>query len=317
MRAMVLPKFGGPELFQLQDVPKPSPGPGEILVKVIASGVNPVDAKLRAGGYRLKIDTPAILGYDASGIIESVGAGVPEFKPGDEVYYSPELQGNNRGTYAEYNVVKASIAAKKPKGLSFEEAAAIPLAGGTAWEAVIRRINIRLGETILINGASGGVGSFALQFAKAAGAKVIASASAKNHQLLNELGADIIIDYSKENIPEAALRETNGAGVDAAFDIQGENIISRCLVGIRPFGRAASILPPQGDLTLLYLKNITLHGVFLIRERRRLEEMALLFERKIVKPVIEILPLEKVSQAHERIDSGHGRGKIVLKIAEN
>ncbi len=280
MRAMVLPKFGDKDLFELREVEKPLVGINDVLVKIIASGVNPVDAKIRASGYWGKSDLPIILGYDAAGIIEEVGKGVTDFKPGDEIYYTPKLKDNPVGTYAEYNSVAASIIAKKPENLSFEEAAAIPLAGGTAWEAIIRRIKITVGETILIHGAAGGVGTFAVQFAKAAGAKVIATASPENHQALRELGADIIIDYHKKDAAETALEETGRKGVDAAFDIQGDEIVSRCLPGIRPFGRIACILPPKGDLTLLYRNNITLHGVFITRDKKRLEEMKKVFERR-------------------------------------
>ncbi len=316
MKAMIIPKFGNADVFESKDIETPGKiGSNQALVKIKASGTNPVDAKLRANGSWANLNPPVVLGYDASGVIEKIGENVSDFNKGDEVYYTPEIHGNQLGTYAEFNIVDATIISKKPKGISFEEASAIPLAGGTAWEAVIRRISIRPGESILIHGAAGGVGSFAVQFAKAAGAVVIATASPKNHNLLKELGADLILDYHSEDVNRAALDFTDGKGVDAAFDIQGENIISRCLPVIKPFGRAASILPPKGDLTILYRNNITLYGVFLTRESKRLEEMKPLFERKLVKPIIDqVLPLYEVSKAHKRLDSGHGRGKIVLKI---
>ena len=317
MRAMVLPKFGERNLFELREVEIPEIGVNDVLVKIIASAVNPVDAKIRACGYFGKSNLPIILGYDAAGIIEKVGDGVIDFKPGDEVYYTPKLKDNPVGTYAEYNSIGASIVAVKPKNLSFEESAAIPLAGGTAWDAIVRRLKIQVGETILIHGAAGGVGTYAVQFAKALGAKVIATASPNNHQVLHELGADIVIDYHEKDAAEVALKETGGKGVDAAFDIYGEEIVSRCLPGIRPFGRVACILPPKGDLTLLYRNNITLHGIFITREKKRLEEMRKVFERGLVKPVIDkILPMEEVSKAHERMESHHGLGKIVLRVAE-
>jgi NADPH2:quinone reductase len=175
---------------------------------------------------------------------------------------------------------------------------------------------MHVGETILIHGAAGGVGTFAVQFAKAAGAKIIATASPQNHRVLRELGADILIDYHVKNAAEAALEATEGKGVDAAFDIQGDDIVSRCLPGIRPFGRIACILPPKGDLTLLYRNNITLHGVFITQEKKRLDEMRKVFERGFAKPVIDkILPFEDVAKAHERMESHHGLGKIVLRVA--
>lgn len=318
MRAVVLTEFGGPQCLELREVDQPSPGVGELLVRVIASGTNPVDAKIRASGQWAKLQPPVVIGYDAAGIVEAVGMGVIDFRAGDEVYYTPEIFANPHGTYAEYNLVSASIVARKPAKLSFEEAAAIPLAGGTAWEAVIRRLQLRPGETVLIQGASGGVGSFAVQFAKAAGARVLATASSRNQQFLKDLGADVAIDYERDNTGEIAWRETKGLGVDAAFDIEGKDLVARSLPVLRAFGRVACILPPQGNLSLLYTNNVTLHGVFLTRERKRLEEMAPLFEHGQVRAIIDqILPLDQVRKAHERLDTGHGRGKIVLRIASN
>lgn len=315
MRAMVLPEFGAADLLELREVERPAPGPGEVLVRVNASGTNPVDTKLRANGTWAQLEPPVILGYDVAGVVEEVGPGVTDFAPGDEVYYTPEIFGNQQGSYAEYNVAAAEIVARKPRGLSFVEAAAIPLAGGTAWEAVIRRLQPRPGETVLIHGAAGGVGSFAVQFAKAAGARVLATAGTDNQNTLRDLGADVAIDYTQQDAAEVALEETDGVGVDAAFDVAGENRVARCLPGIRPFGRIACILPPQGDLTSLYLNNITLHGVFLSRERDRLDEMRPVFERGEARPLVDsVLPLDRVAQAHERLETGHGRGKVVLEV---
>jgi NADPH:quinone reductase len=315
MHAMVLPRFGGPDLFEAREVERPSPGPGEVLVRVVATAVNPVDAKLRADGRRMALQPPVILGYDVAGVVEEIGPGVSAFRPGDEVYYTPEIFGNQRGSYAEFNAAPAAIVARKPAGLSFEEACAIPLAGGTAWEAIVRRLAIRPGETVLIHGAAGGVGTFAVQFAKAAGARVLATASAPNHGTLRELGADIAIDYRGQDAVEVALADTGGRGVDAAFDIQGDRLVARCLPAVRPFGRVACVLAPQGGLDLLYQKNIALHGVFLTREGARLEEMRPLFERGQARAVIDqVLRLEQVGEAHARLDTGHGRGKVVLRV---
>jgi NADPH:quinone reductase len=315
MKAVVLSHFGGPEALELRDISRPEPRAGELLVRVMAAGTNPVDAKLRANGSWARLEPPVVIGYDASGIVEAVCPGVTDFAPGDEVYYTPEIFGNPDGSYAEYERVPAAIVARKPRGLSFVEAASIPLAGGTAWEAVIRRLCVRPGETILIHGAAGGVGSFAVQFAKAAGACVLASASPHNHDYLRELGADVVFDYHTTDAADVALEHTGGRGVDAVFDIEGANRVARSLPGVRPFGRVACVLPPQGDLSALYVNNITLHGVFLTRERRRLEDMAPLFERRQVRTVVEqVLPLERAGEAHRRLDSGHGRGKVVLQV---
>lgn len=314
MRAMVMTDFGGPEVFELRDVPKPAPGIGELLVRVIAAGTNPVDAKVRAGGSWAGITPPAILGYDASGVVEAVGLGVTEFKPGDDVFYTAEVFGNQEGTYAEYNVVPAAIVAKKPPSLSHFEAAAVPLAGGTAWEGIVRRIKLRVGETILIHGGAGGVGSFAVQFAKASGARVLATAGPENQETLRDLETDVPIDYRNSDVFEVVRKATAGRGVDAVFDTAGGDLLAHSIPVTRPFGRLATILGPSGDFTQAYLRNHTIHGVFLIRERARLEEMTPVLAR--VRPLIdEVLPLEKVAEAHRRMESGHGRGKIVLQVA--
>ena len=314
MRAVVLKGFGGLEMLEERDLPVPEPGPGEVLVRNLAVAVNPVDAKIRAAGRWAGVEPPFVLGYDAAGVVAKVGPGVKDLKEGDEVYYTPEIFGNPHGTYAEYTPVPAGIVAKKPKNLSFAEAAAIPLAGGTAWEAVVRRLAGRPGETVLVMGGAGGVGSFAVQFAKAAGAYVIATASAENLPVLKELGADLALDY-RGPWAEEVLKATEGQGVDAAFETAGESLVERVIPVVRPFGRIATILPPQGNLSGLYTKNQTLYGVFLTRERKRLLEMRPLFERGLARPLIaEVLPfsLENLRKAHARMDSGHGRGKIVL-----
>ncbi|PWC86373.1 zinc-binding dehydrogenase [Azospirillum sp. TSO5] len=314
MRAMVISRFGGPDVFELQDRPRPVAGPGELLVRVVASGTNPVDAKIRQAGSWAGIPFPAVLGYDVSGVVEGVGPGVTGFKAGDEVFYTPEIFGNPNGSYADYTVAAASIVAHKPPSLSHVEAAGIPLAGGTAWEAIVRRLAVRPGETVLIHGGAGGVGSFAIQFAKAAGARVLATASKANHEAMRDLGADVTLDYRDTDVMDQILREAGGAGVDASFDTAGGNVPMSTQV-TRPFGRIATILPPTGDLDALYVKNQTLYGTFLTREGARLREMAPLFERGQARVIVDaVLPLEQVGKAHERLDSGHGRGKIILQV---
>lgn len=315
MRAIVLPRFGGPELFEVRDVPTPTPGPGQVLVRVIVSGTNPVEAKLRQNGSWAGLQPPVIIGYDASGVIDQVGPGVTEFKPGDEVFYTPEVLHNPHGTYAEFNLVSASIIARKPPSLSHEEAAAVPLAGGTAWDALVRRLQVRVGETVLIHGGAGGVGSFAIQIAKAAGARVLATSGPDNLETLRRLGADVAINYRSEDPAQVALRETGGQGVDAVFDTVGKNV-PPSIPATRHYGRIATILGFTGDISAFYPRNITLHGVFLTRERRRLEEMTALIEHKQLRPLVDrVLPLEKVADAHRQLDSGHGRGKVVLSVA--
>jgi NADPH:quinone reductase len=247
MRAMVTPQFGGPDLFEERDVERPHPGPDEILVRVVAAGTNPIDAKLRAAGGSRGLEAPVVLGADVSGVVEEVGVGVTDLAAGDEVYYTPEVFGpGSHGGYAEYHVAKADIVAKKPASLSHEEAAAVPLAGGTAYEALVRRLAVRVGETVLIHGGAGGVGSFAVQIARSAGARVLATAGPDNQETLEALGADVAIDYTRQDAAEAALDDT---GVDAVLDTVGGETVVNSIPATRPFGRLATILGAQGDLT--------------------------------------------------------------------
>lgn len=317
MRAMVIPEFGGLDVFEERDVERPEPGPGEVLVRVVASSVNPIDTKLRADGSFAGLEPPVILGADVSGVVEEVGAGVEDFAPGDEVYYTPEIFGpDSNRAYAQYHVAVSSIVAKKPSSLSHEEAAAVPLAGGTAYEAIVRRLAVRVGETVLIHGGAGGVGSFAVQITKASGARVLASAGSQNQETLKELGVDVPIDYSSEDVFEVALDDTSGTGVDAVFDTAGGDLVARSVAATRTFGRLASIISLQGDLTAAYQNNQTIYGVLPQRERRRLEEMTRLIERGQLRPLVdEVLDLSEVGKAHERLETGHGRGKVVLQTA--
>jgi NADPH2:quinone reductase len=317
MKAVAIDRFGGPDVLTVREVEVPEPEADQILVRVIASGTNSVDAKVRAAGQWAQIELPAILGYEAAGTVERVGPCVRDFAVGDEVFYTPELFGNRYGTYAEYSVVPAAIVARKPAALSDAEAAAVPLAGGTAWEAIVRRLAVRPGENVLIHGGAGGVGSFAVQYAKVSGALVLATAGPANQDRLLELGVDVALNYESDDIVESALETTGGAGVDAVFDTVGGDVLERSQGAARAFGRLASILPVRGDFTYAYLHNQTIHGVFLTRERRRLEEMTPLFERGQVRVAIErILPLDQAAEAHRRLDSGHGWGKVVLQVAD-
>ncbi|MFW5972577.1 MAG: zinc-dependent alcohol dehydrogenase family protein [Bacteroidota bacterium] len=316
MRAVVIDRFGGPEVLQVKNIDRPEPGPGELLVRVICSGTNPVDAKLCQNASWANLTPPIVLGSDASGIVERVGPGVTDFDPGDEVYYTPEIVGRPLGTYAEFNAVPASIVAPKPPSLSHEEAAAVPLAGGTAWDGIVRRLQVQPGETVLIHGGAGGVGSFAVQFARAAGAFVIATASTANQGVLQRLGADVSLDYTQHEVADAVLEHTDGRGADAVFDTAGGENISKSIRATAPFGRLCTILTPTASMGGLTSRNQTLHGLFLTREARRLREMSRVIEQGKVKPLVhEVLLMEEVRRAHERLHSGHGTGKIVLRVA--
>jgi NADPH:quinone reductase len=315
---MVMPQFGAPDLFEEREAERPQPELGEVLVRVVTAGTNPVGAKFRANGDARGLEAPMILGADISGVVEEVGAGVADLAPGDEVYYTPEVSSpRSNGAYAEYHVAKVDIVARKPSSLSHEEAAAVPLTGGTAYEAIVRRLAVRVGETVLIHGGAGGVGSFAVQIAKASGARVLASAGTHNQDTLRELGVDVPIDCTSEDVFEVVLDDTAGAGVDAVFDTVGGGLIAKSIQATRVFGRLASIISLQGDLTPGYRLNQTFHGVFLLREQARLDEMTRLIERGQMRPLVdEVLPLDQVAKAHQRLESGHGRGKVVLRVAQ-
>lgn len=313
VQAVVMDEFGGPDVLAVREVERPEAGPGEILVRVFASGTNPVEAKIRQGVAIPDLELPAVLGGDVSGVVAAVGPGVTDFAEGDEVFYTPEMA-SRLGSYTELNVVAAAIAAPKPRGLSHVEAAAIPLAGGTAWEAIVRRLAVRPGETVLVHAGAGGVGSFAVQFAIAAGARVLATAGPDNQDLLRDLGA-VPIDYHETDPVEAVSEHTGGRGADAVLDLVGGENVAKSSAAARAFGRIATVLPPKGELRALYQRNQELHGILLTRERRRLEELTPLFERGQARPVVDqVLPLDQVRRAHERLDSGHGRGKTVLAL---
>lgn len=316
MRAVVVERLGGPEVLELKEIERPQPGPGELLVRVVCAGTNPVDAKLRQFGGGRRVTAPVVLGYDVSGVVEAVGPGVTRFQPGDEVYYMLEVFGKQAGAYAEYNVVPESIVARKPAKLSHEEAAAVPLACGTAWEGIVRRLKVRPGETVLIHGGAGGVGSFAVQLAKACGARVIASAGGDNQETLKTLGVDVAVDHTQHDPADVALQETAGEGVDAVFDTVGGELIARSIRATKPFGRMATILDPMGSLERLAMKNLTLYGILITPDASRLEAMGRLIDQGRLRPLIDrVLPLAGVQEAHRRLDTGHGRGKIVLRVA--
>jgi NADPH:quinone reductase len=313
VRAVVLDRPGGPEVLSVREVPAPEPGPGEVCVRVAAAGVNRLDAKIRADPASRRVPLPAILGYEAAGTVEVRGAGVLSVAAGDPVFFSIPFLGNPRGTYAERVPVRAEFVAPAPRGIPPAEAAAVPLAGGTAWEAVVRRLRLVPGETILIVGASGAVGSLAVQFAKLAGARVLAVASEGRRRFLEQLGADVTIDYAREDLAARALEETGGIGVDAALDAVGGATVRQVSEAVRPFGRVATILGFAGEFPRFYTKNLTLHGVLHVPERARLEAIRPLLEAHRLRLPVARFSLESVREVHERLDSGHAEGKMVLE----
>jgi len=310
---MVIDRNGGPDVFEPRDLPVPTPGPRDLLVRVCATSVNPIDAKLRAGVARVGLSLPAVLGYDVSGVAEAVGPEVTRFAVGDEVFYSPPV--SPHGSYCQYHVADEGIVERKPTGLSHEEAAALPLAGCTAWGALFVRGELRIGQTALIHAGAGGVGSLAVQLAFAAGARVLATCSAGSADLVRGLGAERTIDYRNEDFVQATLEATKGRGVDLVLDTVGGETLARSLGAVRPFGRLVSITNTNGDLAPAYLNNAAVFFMFMQRSRVKMQALRRLVEAGRVQPVVEaVLPLEQVAEAHRRLEAGGRRGKLVLRV---
>ena len=321
MKALILKSFGGPQAFELCDVPKPVPQAGQVLVRVHATSINPLDFQVRRGDYPDLVQLPAITGHDVSGVVEAVGPGVTSFVPGDEVWYTPQIF-DGQGSYAEYHVAAESIVGKKPAALSHLEAASLTLVGGTAWEALVVRAALRVGETILIHGGAGGVGHVAIQLAKAIGAKVFTTVREANSEFARSMGADVVIDYEKEDYVEAILRETAGRGVDVVFDTIGGNTLSRSPDALAQLGRVVSIVDismPQ-NLVQAWGKNASYHFVFTRQNRGKLDELSALIERGQLRPHVgAVYSLADIPLAHARLESPNNgiQGKIAIAIVDS
>ncbi len=311
MKAAVLHEHGGPEVLKYEDAPRPEPKDDEVLVKVIAAGVNPVDTYVRQG-MRSKSGTdngPMIIGYDIAGIVEKTGAGITKFKVGDAVYaYLPIARG---GGYAEFAIAKEGEMSLKPKNIDFEKAAAVPLAGTTAWQALIDTAKLERGQTVLIHGGSGGVGSFAVQIAKARGAKVIATASTANQDLLKQLGVDQPIDYTTTKF-EDVVKE-----VDVVLNtVRGDTL--RPSYGVVKKGGIIVSITDEPDPAECAKHGIRGSRLMAHPDARAIEELTKLIEANKITPIVsETFPLQDVAQAHQQMETHHTRGKIVLKIAQD
>jgi NADPH:quinone reductase-like Zn-dependent oxidoreductase len=307
MKAVVIDTFGGPEVLRVGEVAEPVAGPGEVLVDIHAASVNPADCRVRDGARQnvSSANFPMRLGRDFSGVVRSVGAGVTDLKPGDAVFAVTE-QGKD-GTYAEAIAIKAEICAKKPDFLSHAEAAALALIGLTALVSVEDTIKLKAGETILIQGGAGGVGGYAVPLAKHIGARVIATASAHNHDYLKALGADQVIDYTKDDFTKIA---TN---VDAVFDTVGGAVQTRSFQSLKPGGRLAWVA--NGEANAKAPGGIQVLRPNVARDRPHLERVVALAKSGAVKvPPMQILKLDEVRKAHELSDGRHVRGKLVFQI---
>jgi NADPH:quinone reductase-like Zn-dependent oxidoreductase len=308
MKAVVAHEYGGPEVLKLEDVPVPEPKENEILVRVIASGVNPADPLILNGKYAKEFGThlPLVLGYDIAGVVVKTGSKIAKLKIGDPVY-AYLLWG---GGWAEYCISNESESAIKPKSLSFSDAAAVPLAALTAWQALIDIGKIQSGQTVLIHGGSGGVGSFAIQIAKARGARVIATASTANQDLLKQLGADVAIDYTNQKFEEIAH------DVDFVLDPVGRDTLARSYVVVKKGGIVVTIVSRCDEAEL---KKHEIRGAALSSHpnSEELDEITKLIEAGKIKPVVtQVLPLTDAARADAQAETHHTRGKIVLKIGD-
>lgn len=318
MKALVLRAFGGPNSFELSEVPKPVPATGQVLVRVHATSINPLDYQVRRGDYADLVPLPGITGHDISGVVEAVGPGVTAFSAGDEVWYTPQIF-DGPGSYAEYHVAPEIIVGKKPPSLSHLESASLTPAGGTAWEALVVRAGLRVGESILIHGGAGGVGHLAIQLAKAIGARVFTTVREANFEFARSLGADVLIDYEKEDYVDAVMRATDGQGVDVIFDTIGGATLSRSPDALAQLGRVVTIVDtaqPQ-NLIQAWGKNASYHYVFTRQNRGKLDELSALVERGQLRPHIgAVYSLADIPLAHARLESpGNGlQGKIAIAV---
>lgn len=317
MKAVRIHAFGGVDMLTVEDIERPVPAPDEILVNVYASGVNPVDWKIREGGndvLRSFLTLPLTLGWDAAGVVEAMGSDVTGFQKGDTVYGVPNFPGD--GSYAEYCTAKATQFAMKPRSISFIEAAGVPLAALTAWTGMFHCGKLQAGQRILIQGASGGVGSFAVQFAKAKGAYVIGMASVQNHDYLKQIGADEVIDYRTQTF-EDLLHDIDV--VLEASPIRDNSVRVRSVGVLKEGGILVSVnvdLPFTDDvLEALARKQATSELAAVQSRQDWLKEIARLIDEGHVQVHIsKVFPLAQVAEAHRESESWHVRGKLVLEI---
>ena len=323
MKAIVLTKFGGPDSFELQDVPVPEVGIGELLVRVMATAINPLDYQIRRGDYPDHVPLPAIIGHDVSGVVEKVGPGVTGFAVGDEVFYTPKIFGPKGGSYAQYNVVPETLVTHKPVNLSHEEAASTTLVGGTAWEALVTRAKLHPAESVLIHGGAGGVGSIAIQLAKAMGATVYTTSRGRDLEFVRQLGADHAIDFTAKNYTEEIADLTGSQGVNVVLDTIGGLTLSQSPHVLADAGRVVTLVDlatPQ-NLVAAWGVNAEYHFVFTRQNRGKLQALKTLLESGRIRPVIGArFSLDQIPQAHTALERGEVdgqpiRGKVVISVA--
>lgn len=314
MKAAIINYFGPPEVLKIEEIEKPVPNDNQVLIKIQFTGINPVDTKVRAGtsGMSKQLQLPAILGWDISGTIKKVGKNVTEFKTGDEVFGCIGFPGLGK-TYAEYTVADPKLITKKPYNVSFEEAAAVPLAGLTAYQAINEHLKITQGQKILIQAAAGGVGHLAVQFAKLNGAFVAGTASGKNENFLKSLGVDQFIDYKKEKFEDVFQ---NG---DAVLDAMGGEILYRSFSCVKKGGRVVCLpSSTKNDRKAIELAQQFEVQIIWPMMHPNAEEMSLiaglLEQKKLRVKIDKIFSLDEIAEAHKAIETHATDGKVIVKI---
>ncbi len=316
MKAMRIHAFTNQSHLTYEDAPLPTLNKDDVLIRVHAAGVNPIDWKVCAGTHPLaaKMELPLIPGWDVAGTIEAVGSAVTNFKVGEAVFAKPDHF--RQGAYAEFIAVRAVEVAPKPASISFVEAASLPLVALTTWQALILTAQLQQGQRILIHGAAGGIGSFAVQLAKAKGAYVIGTGSANNQAFIAELGADEFIDYNNTDF-EALLKDASQK-VDVVYDTVGNaagETQSRSWSVLKEGGFLVSIVRPEPDKALAEQYKVGSALVVVSPSGEQLAEIAKLVDAGAIKPIVSVvLPLADALEAHALNKTGHTRGKIVLQV---
>lgn len=326
MKAMVIREFGPPSVLGLEEVPRPRPAPGEVLVRVAATSVNPIDAKIRAKGLSLAADFPAVLHCDLSGLVEELGPGASRFAPGDRVFGLGGGVRGRGGALAEFVAVDERLLSPLPPGLGLALAAALPVVGLTAQEG-LSRAGLARGERLLVQGGSGGVGGCVMELARGLGADIVATASARHLGLLREMGAREALDYRRADLEESLLAASGGEGYDLVFDTAGGPSLDLAFRLARPGGRVAAIAARSThDLSPLHGKGLSLHVVFtllpLLSGRgieelgARLAALARAAEEGAIAPRLDPrrFTLKEAAAAHALLESGEAEGKILVVV---
>jgi NADPH:quinone reductase-like Zn-dependent oxidoreductase len=332
MKAFIVDQYKKKGALRFGDMPEPELRNDDLLVAIHAAGVNPLDSKIRDGEFRLILPyrPPFILGHDVAGTVVRVGPKVQQFKPGDEIFARP--RDGRIGTFAEFIAMNEADVALKPRNLSMEEAASIPLVGLTTWQALVEKANLQEGQKVLIHAGSGGVGTFAIQLAKHLGATVATTTSTANVDLVKSLGADVVIDYKKEDFEKVL------SGYDVVLSSLGTDTLKKSLAVLRPGGKLISISGPpdvafakeiganwflQQVIRVLSFgirmkarrRGISYSFVFMRAQGEQLSKMTSLIESEIVRPVVDrVFPFEATNEALAYIETGRSRGKVIVKV---